>query len=127
MNPREITVLLATTTSALGQAEATIDRLIASADPESSYAATTAGLHLHAAQGELAALSPDTATQEAYEPSATEPGLLTNPEDVANVLADMTALVRQQLGSIPAAQQACAARAALHLAEAADALRGTPP
>lgn len=98
---------------------AAIDEQIASDDPEVSYAATTAALHLHAAQAELTAPG-FTGIQP---PSADH--VERSPDRAVDALADLVATINDRVASVPAERQAAVTRVALYAAEARDALGGT--
>lgn len=109
--------VLTDVTNRLEALRTSVDRLVTSEDPGISYAATTAALHLHAAQADLAA--PPLAEAERPAPSD-EP----SASQTARALADLGALINDALMSLPTQQQTAVARMAVHVAEARDALKG---
>lgn len=96
---------------------ASVNRLVTSDDAEISYAATTAALHLHAAQADLVVPPPFDAIRPAPEHT---PGL----GQTAEALQSLGTWLTDAPASLPAGQQATTARVALHIAEARDVLKG---
>lgn len=111
----EPTHFLSEVTRRLDMANAAVDRLIAVDDPDVSYAATTAALHLHAVQSDLpTSQPPETAVRTAANEAS--------PGETVDALNDLVSFVNDWITSLPTTQQAAAARVSLHVAEARDVL-----
>lgn len=115
MHPDHPTGVFTDIADRLVAASIIIDQLVPSDDAEVSYAATTAALHLHAAQAELPS------------PTGTAPasaGGDAGPARATDLLTSVIQVLGERLPSLPAGQQTAAARVQVHLAEARDALTG---